>query len=350
MTLADDSFDDLAARAKTAQESSDPNAAIPLYNAALKIKPDWKEGLWLAGSLLYGADRYAEAIPYLSRLTGLAGRAAESWALLGLCEYETRNFSSSLEHIQHAISIGIPNQPQMMLVLAFHEAALLTKLGRFDESTQKYSVFFDIRVSDQQVLIGLGLLSMRRLIAPVEVSPADRELYVSAGSAFAAMLADDQPGAHRLYEELAARFPSDANVHYAYGYFLFGTDGDAAISQWNRALAIDPTNLGANAMLAWAFLQRGDEAVASVHAKAALAKNPDEVVPQLVLGRVLVDSGHLQDGLLHIEKAVRLQPENIEANLALAGAYSEAGRTSDAQRERLRCMEIQAEKRHAQQH
>jgi protein O-GlcNAc transferase len=345
---AQDDFTGLSTRAAAARDSTDPATAIPLYEAALKIKPDWMEGLWMAGSLLYGADQYQSAAGYLAHLTSLAPEAAQSWALLGLCEYETESFKSALEHMNLATSLGLEKQPQMMLVLEFHEAAVLTKLGRFDDALQKYSSFFDSRVSDQQVLVGLGLLSLRRPLAPAEVPPADHDLYLNAGAAFAAMLANDQTKARQLYGDLVQRFPDNPNVHYAYGYFLFGTDADAAIAQWNTALVLDPANLGAHTLLAWAFCLRGEQQPAINHAEAALAKNPDEAVPQLVLGRELVVSGHVDDGLAHIEQAVHLQPANLEAHLALASAYSEAGRKADARKERELCMQMQAERRHAQ--
>ena len=349
-SLADDRFDDLVARATAARSSSDPTRAVPLYEEALKIKPDWMEGLWLTGSLLYGADQYKDAAGYLRHLTAVAPQAAQAWALLGLCEYETSDSISSLEHIQRATSIGLQDQPQMSLVLSFHEAALLAKLGRFDESLDKYSAFFDARVTDPQVILGLGLVSLQRAITPSQVLPADHDLVLNAGMAFSAMLANDQPKARQLYEELVKQFPSDANVHYAYGYFLFGTDVDAAIEQWNRALALDPSNAGAHTLLAWTLSLRGDETAAVNHAKAAILQNPEQAVPQLVLGRALVADGHLDDGLPHIEQAVHLQPKNLEAHLALASAYSEAGRKNDAQKERQLCLTMQSEKHLAQQH
>ena len=59
------SFEDLARQATAAREQGKPGEAIQLYQQALQIHPDWEEGWWYVGTLLYDGNHFAEALPAL---------------------------------------------------------------------------------------------------------------------------------------------------------------------------------------------------------------------------------------------------------------------------------------------
>src|SRR3954469_15358246 len=56
-----ESFDDLAARAQAARESDRVPEAINLYQGALRRRPDWTEGWWHLGTLLFDSGRFLDA-------------------------------------------------------------------------------------------------------------------------------------------------------------------------------------------------------------------------------------------------------------------------------------------------
>ena len=93
-------------------------------------------------------------------------------------------------------------------------------------------------------------------------------------------------------------------------------------------------------MLSWACLLQNDPAQALPYAQKSAAEQPTLPLAQLVLGRALVETSQVPDGLEHLEKALQMEPMNLEVHLALAKAYSKSGRKEDARRERLRCLEI----------
>jgi tetratricopeptide (TPR) repeat protein len=340
---ASPSFEDLAARAAAARNANDSKSAIALYRQALRINPDWVEGLWMAGSLQYDSGQYADAAEPLRHLAELRPPAGPAWALLGLCEYETGNYAPALDHIQRGLSLGVGDQQQMILVLSFHQAILLTKAGRFDDAIRAYAGFVPAKVDDDQVLLGLGLANLHETQTPAEVSPSRHAMVATAGRALAAFLAHDTATAQAAYQELIAHFPGDARVHYAYGYFLFGFDQDHAIEEWRRALAIAPDLADADAMLSWTYWLREEKEPALLHAKAAVAHDPNLPVAQVVLGRLLAQSGQIAEGIEHLERAIQTEPANLEAHMALATAYSEAGRKADSRRERQLCVKMQSE-------
>jgi tetratricopeptide (TPR) repeat protein len=336
-------FAELSAQASRARDANEAASAIRLYKEALQLNPNWQEGWWMAGSLQYDSEQYAESAASLRRLTALRQGMGPAWGLLGLCEYETGSYRSAFEDIQRSLALGIGDQPQMTGVLKFHEALLLTKKGEFDTALQKYSAFLPPTVKDPQVLLGLGLTALRRRQVPKEVSADHADLVSSAGRALAAFLMGDYSRAQALYDQLLARFPNDPDVHYAYGYSVLRADPERAIQEWERALSIDPSNAAAHAMLSWTFSLRDQREKALAHAREAVAKDPNITVSQVVLGRLLVQKGQIDAGIEHLERAVQIDSTNLEAHLALATAYSEAGRKEDSRRERQLCMKTQAE-------
>ena len=297
----------------------------------------------MAGSLQYESEQYADGAESLRRLVNLSPGAGPAWALMGLCEYETGSYAAASEDIQRSLAIGVGNQPQMIAVLKFHQALLLTKRGEFDAALQKYTAFITPTISDEQVLLGLGLTALRHAEVPKEVRSEQTDLVRSAGEALGAFLAANYAGAQTAYDQLLARFPNDPDVHYAYGYFALRTDPERAIKEWERALSIDPSNAAAHAMLGWTFWLRNDNEQALAQAREAVKGDPNIAVGQMVLGRLLVHKGELGTGIEHLEYAARLEPVNLEAHLALATAYSEAGRKADSQRERQLCLKMQTE-------
>src|SRR5258708_4999984 len=64
-------FQTLASDAQSAREAGKTEDAIRHYQAAVKLRPDWEEGWWYLGTLLYDADHFVEAIPALRRVVDL---------------------------------------------------------------------------------------------------------------------------------------------------------------------------------------------------------------------------------------------------------------------------------------
>ena len=85
--------------AAAARDENNVVGAIQNYRQAIKLQPDWQEGLWYLGTLEYERDHYADAIPPFQRLTQLAPAAGPAWTFLGLCEYETKDYASALQHL-----------------------------------------------------------------------------------------------------------------------------------------------------------------------------------------------------------------------------------------------------------
>lgn len=330
-------FADLAARAAAAREANDIARAVQLYRQTVNLNPSWEEGWWFLGSMLYDSDHYAEGRDALAHVVALDPKAVPAWALLGLCEFETGDYAQSLEHIERGLASGSPSQ--MEEVLRYHEALLLTHLGRFSEAIERYTWFARNGVQNPELLVGVGLAVLQAPKLPNDVRP-EQEMFALAGSAAYRNMSGDFRNAQMTYRRLIEQYPGAPYVHYAYGCFLLGTDPEAGIQELRREIRINPASGPAHAMLAFALLERGDSAAALPYAKEAADELPESELSQYVLGRALAERGDLEAGIQHLERAEKIDPADLQPHISLATAYSRAGRPRDSRRERTRAVEI----------
>src|ERR1700686_1132911 len=75
-----ENFETVAAQAIAAREAGKMNEAISKYRAGVKMRPNWEEGWWYLGTLLYDTDQCGEAIPALRRVVELDANVSAGWA------------------------------------------------------------------------------------------------------------------------------------------------------------------------------------------------------------------------------------------------------------------------------
>jgi tetratricopeptide (TPR) repeat protein len=331
---------DLIVQASAARMQNDVPRAIELYSQAVERNPGWPDGWWFLGSLQYGTGAYVPARDALSHYIEMIPNAGPAFALRGLCEFETGQYTQALGDIQHGISLGAANQPRNEQILRYHEALLLTRLGDYAAALKTYSFFAKNGVANPDLLAAIGLAGLRMPLLPKDVGAGQQELVSSAGDAAYRFWAGDEISAAQAFQELFQRFPKAPNAHFLYGYLLFATNPDAALAEFQQELEIAPSNADADVMTAWALLLRNAAAEALPYAQKAADEKPTVPSAQLVLGRSLMETGDLKGGLEHLEKALQLESNNLETHLALAKAYSKSGRKEEARRERILCLRL----------
>lgn len=338
-------FAELSSRAEAARQSGDIPGAIRLYQQSVQLNPQWSLGWWYLGVLQYGASAYAPAAEALTHYLALNPQAGPALALRGDCEFQQGQYPEALHDLQQALAFGSANDPRNEGILHYREALLLTRLGRFEEALAQYTalirhgVLSDPAVS-QNVISGLGLAGLHRPLLPGDIDPAQQPLITATGQAAAAVMGGDFASGHAQFGDLFSRFPSTPWLHYLYGYLLFQTDPAEAIAQFQQELQVSPSNAVVHAMLAWALGMQGDFAAALPAARAAVSEDASLPMAQLVLGRDLLETGKITDGLPYLLAALKMDPQNLEVHLALVRAYSELGRKDDARRERLLCLTL----------
>ena len=336
-------FEQLSKRADAARQANRSSEAIDLYRKALKLRPEWKEGLWFLATLEYEADQFPGCRDTLRRLVGIDETAGPAFGLLGLCEYETREYDRALSHLKKWVVLGMAGPEQMQEVLRFHEALLLTRAGEYEVALSRYVWFARVTKDTPQIIEAIGLAALRKPMLPNEYPPGERELVLAAGRAMYEALARHPKSAEQAFQDLVTRYSDTPNVHYLYASYLLSSNADLAVEEFKRELESSPAHVPAMIALAVEYLKRNDVASGLVFAKKAAETAPDSFAAQNALGRLLLESGDVKGAIEKLELATKLEPNSPQNHIALSQAYAKAGRTDDAKREREKFLALRKE-------
>jgi len=181
---------------------------------------------------------------------------------------------------------------------------------------------------------------LRRPILPSEAPLEDRELIFRVGRAM--MTAGDRRAAEadQQFAEILRDFPTTANLHYAYGTFLLGSDADRGLTELKKELAVQPDHLPSLVLTGLEYLKRGDPAAAKLYGERAVKTAPGNFTAHVLLGRALADAGDTAGGIAELEAAVKLEPTSPQTRIALASAYQKAGKPAAAARHRAEFLRL----------
>jgi tetratricopeptide (TPR) repeat protein len=327
-------FDRVSKEAADARAQNRNEDAIRLYRQAVKLRPSWAEGWWFLGELLYDQNQYPEARDSLRRLIDLDRTTGPGFALLGLCEFETKEYDKALNHIYQARRLGLGDDPQVRRVVLFHEMLLLTRLQQYESAMQVLVNVVKDGGSGPSVVEAAGLAGLRRPIFPEDLPPGDKDLIDRAGRAVCAMAERDRAAAETSFAELLAAYPKSPNVHYLYGSFLSATDKDGGLREYQKELELNPKHTEALATIALEYEARGDIDTAITYARRAVEADAQFFGAHAVLGKLLASSGEVEQGIKELEIARQQASDSPQVHFSLATAYAMAGKKEDAARER----------------
>jgi tetratricopeptide (TPR) repeat protein len=333
-------FEKLKTEANAAREANRVQDAIRLYKDAVQIKPDWMEGWWSLGTLYYDDDRYTEGRDALRRFIHLEPKLGVAFALLGLCEFQTREYERALVDLRRADHLGLPAEGRMAEVARYHEAILLTRFEQYEEAMAILMAFALEGKEDPLKIEATGLAALRKPLLPAELPPQERELVVATGRAAFDAGARRAARSDQEMRELAEHFPTAPNVHFIYGSYLLSSDPEKGLKELQKELEISPTHVPALVGVALECLKEGDAEKGLPYARRAVEAEPKSFVVHTALGRVLVEAGQLDEGIKELETARSQAPGSSQTRIALATAYAKAGRKEDAARERQEFLKL----------
>jgi tetratricopeptide (TPR) repeat protein len=331
---APETFESAARRAQAAREGNRDAEAIGAYQAALALRPEWDEGLWYLGSLLYQSGRREEADAAFARFLQVKPQAGPGWVLRGFCAFESGDYKAAAERLHRGLGFGLGGNAELDTLARLRLALALVKTYEFELALQPLTILARAAPGKPEVVSAVGLALLRMALLPSEI-PAERlDLVQKTGRAGALHLADRGSDAERAYAELVAAYPNEPWVHYAQGVFLLRTDSERAVAALKAELQVNPRNVFACLDIAFELLklQRNEEARAV--AERAVELSPTLFATHAALGRALVETGEVDRGIRELEQAASLAPESAEVHFALARAYARAGREQEAARER----------------
>jgi tetratricopeptide (TPR) repeat protein len=328
------SFEEVSKRADAARASDQITEAIGLYREAVKLRPGWIDGWWWLGSLLYEQDRFDEAVPSFKKFVSIAPKKAPGFAFLALCEFETHDFASSLQHFAEWGRRGSPGDDALLDVAGFHWALLLTRQGRFVESLYLLAAKARKLGRSPALIEAMGIASLHIANLPEDYPAERRELVWLAGQAAFYSAVDAFPRANAYADRLLVHYDHEPNVHYFRGtLFSFQKEFAAAEKEYRQELALSPQHVPSIIELAFVYIDdlRPDHAVPL--AERAVAVDPNNPRARYALGRALLDTGRIQESATQLEVAKRLAPGSAQIHFSLAKTYKALGRNKEAQQE-----------------
>jgi tetratricopeptide (TPR) repeat protein len=213
-------FDSFAQAAAAARDAGHPAEAIPLYRRALALRPEWTEGWWYLGTLLYDADQFREAISAFQKILALAPDAPGALSFLGLCEFEVSDYDSALQHLEKAHLMDPQDDPQLTRVTSYHLALLLSRSGSFDRSLDILFKEFARGAPPDQVIVAFGLALLHVPLLPPEIDPSKDALLHSVGRLGFLVAQGRFDLAISGYPPLLAEYPGTPFLHGAYASAL----------------------------------------------------------------------------------------------------------------------------------
>jgi len=327
-------FDRLARDAKRALEENRDANAIEAYRQTLQLKPEWDEGLWHLATLLYKNAEYFDACTVLRRFLAQNPGNGYGWAMLGLSEFGSHDYTRALDHLQQGLTLGLGDDRKTITEVRYAVAILLTRSEQFDESmVQLFGLMTD--GANQATLIEpFGLAALRMPFLPSEIPPGRRQMIHMAGAATIAIEARKYEDAEKIFADLESRYPDQPGIHFLIGAYLLSAHPSEGIKELKQELAISPENVTARVRLAEEYIKQQslDEGISLARETLRLA--PEEPLAHMVLGEGLIAKGDSVGGIRELEIARDSLPGKVEIRWDLFRAYTAAGRKEDASREK----------------
>jgi tetratricopeptide (TPR) repeat protein len=328
-------FEELSIQAAKAQAAGDPASAIQNYQRALQLRPEWDDGRWNLAMLHYSAGHYPEAIAELKSWVERRPNVGTAWAVMGLCEFEMKDYGNALIHLQRGEELGFGGSPEAVGLARYHLAVLENRNGQFESAMETLAPGTRSGTPAREVQIALGMTLLRMPLLPDQVQPSRSAVVQSAGEIAALLLNSRYDQAYPKFQVLLKEYPSVPFLHYAYGTALAAlSQFDEAEMQMQAELQISSRSELPYVSLASMALKRHRAAEALASAQRAVELAPDSAESHYALGRACLELGQDEQALHELEWASRLAPGSPEVHFNLAKAYAKAKLPEKAEQER----------------
>jgi tetratricopeptide (TPR) repeat protein len=350
-----ESFEKLAERAQAAMDSERVPEAIRLYDRATKLRPDWPEGWWHLGTLLFDAGRFTEARDAFAHFASIERKQpGPGFAMLGLSEFQLKHYTRALPALERGRKLGLGTNPDFVRSVLFHDGILNALLGKPEIALQRLTLAAnqiaaahpeapkDPVLADLKLLEAFGIAALRIPKLPSGLATLQIPVVRLAGRAQALIALQDRVAAETEFKQLLALYPSESGVHYMYGVFLLKEYPPLATDEFRREIEVSPSHDAARIQLALEFLRTAEYEQGLKYAREAVALAPENFVAHVACGRLWVALGKIDRALQELRTAVKLAPGSPDAHFALYQALSEAGRNGEAARERAEFERLKA--------
>jgi tetratricopeptide (TPR) repeat protein len=316
---------------------------VALYEIHAASTAPENAGAWTAAMQDYSAGRYPETIAALKNWVEQNPSDGTAWAVMGLSEFELKDYGNARIHLQHGINLGLKGSAESLQLATDRLALLLIRNGQFDAATALLRQVAGKPPMEPEVQLALGLALLRIPTMPDDLDASRRELAQSAGGIVELLLASRYAEAFPEFQKLVAEHPATPWLHYAYGDALDSLSHyDEAKEQMQAELKVSPQSALPWIRIASIDVRQHLPGDALKAAQSAVAIAPESAEAHYELGRAWLESGDAQKSIEELEKANGIKPNSPEIHFALARAYAKAGQPKKAAAERAAFMQLKA--------
>ena len=350
-----ESFERLAERAQAAMDAERVPEAIRLFDRATKLRPDWPEGWWHLGTLLFDAGRFREARDAFAHFAAIERKQpGPGFAMLGLSEFQLKHYAGALPALERGRKLGLGTNPDFVRSVLFHDGITNALLGKPEIALQRLTLVAnqiaaahpeapeDAVLTDLKLLDAFGIAALRIPKLASDLPALQIPVVRLAGRAQALIALQDRVAAETEFKQLLALYPSEPGVHYMFGVFLLKEHPSPAIDEFRREIEVSPSHQAARIQLALELLRTAEYERGLKYAREAVALAPENFVARVACGRLYLALGKTDRALQELRTAVKFAPGSPDAHFALSQALSEAGRNSEAARERAEFERLKA--------
>lgn len=298
-------------------------AAAQAWAAAQKLNARNTEVMARRATSLMNGGSAAEAQAVLREALELAPDDVRLTFMLTQAQRNAGDLEGA-ETTARGLQAAHPEDPRTTYLLA----QTLDARGRYQEIVDllkpEIARLRTAKARPQQIALllgaqGLALIQLKRYeegIAAykdaIAVSPDDTSMVFQFGAALDR--AGRRPDAQKIFRDLIAKDPSDANALNYLGYMLAeqGTSLDEAVSLIQRALKEDPDNPSYLDSLGWAYFQQGKLDLADRPLSSAAGRLPRNSVIQDHLGDLRLKQNRRAEAIEAWQRALAGDGDGIE--------------------------------------
>lgn len=310
-----------------------PAEAVPHYEAALRLKPQFKEIEVNLGAALMHLGRPADAIPHFEKALDAKFGRADALNGLGFALDQAGRTDEAIVRLEEALRLN----PKLEAA-RYNLGNALVRQRRLAPALEQYATV--VRDSPQSALyrdaLARTLLVAGRVPEAVEqyraaatIAPDDYEAQYTL-----AMLLLQAGGSSEAVARAAAAVrsrPASPEARFMMGAALLAVRRlEEAVPFYQEALRLRPDYFEARTHLAAVLYQLGRPAEAVPQYEALLRAQPQSADAHNNLASSLLQLGRVDEALQHCQTAVQLRPDNPETRTNWAFALRAAGRSSEA--------------------
>jgi tetratricopeptide (TPR) repeat protein len=295
---------------------------------------------WNSAMNDYSSRRYPEAVATLK--TWVERRPASrkmndgtAWAVMGLSEFELRDYDNALIHLQRGQDLGLGGSSDSIRLARYHLAILLNRGGQYDSASRLLAPEANSGTLANEIQFALGISLLRMPLLPEQVPPPQRSLVQSAGEIAILLNASKYDQAFPKLQQILKEHPTTPFLHYAYGLALASlSQYDEAETKLREESRISPQSDLPYVLLASIALRKHDPADALPSAERAVQLAPESAKTHYILGRASLESGQVEKAIHELEAANKINPGSPEIHFNLAKAYAKGKQPEKAEEQR----------------